>query len=137
MPSRPPKVTLGHLAPNGVAPSLCGLVELGARKRPSLARQLEGVVEIRFRENFAAVRIEFGDKGVLVEDAEGRREAPDVIISGSMTDISQVAAAPLSGGLPRITHPRGRQAIKAVAGGRVKIEGRRALARKLMRLLEL
>lgn len=137
MPSRPPKVRLGHVAANGVSPSLCGLVELGARKRPSLARELEGVVEIRFRENYAAVRIEFGDKGVLVEDAEGRREPADVIISGSMTDISQVAAAPLSGGLPRITHPRGRQAIKAVAGGKVRIEGRRGLARKLLRLMEL
>ena len=137
MPSRPPKVTLGHVASNGVSPSLCGLVELGARKRPSLAREIEGVVEIRFRESFAAVRIEFGEKSVLVECAEGRRDPADVTISGSMTDISQLAAAPLSGGLPRLTHPRGRQAIMAVAGGRVKIEGRRGLARKLMRLMEL
>lgn len=137
MPSRPPKVTLGHVAPNGVSPSLCGLVELGARKRPTLARQLDGVIEIHFRENFAAVRIVFGDDGVLVEDAEGDREPADVVISGSMPDVSQVAAAPLSGGLPRITDRRGRQAIKAMAGRKVKIEGRRSLARELMRLLEL
>ena len=137
MAPRPPRVTLGRVAPNGVSPSLCALVELGARKRPELARKLAGVVEIRFREDFAPVLVRFGKEGVVVEDRQAGSERADVVVSGSMSDISQVAAAPLAGGLPKLTDRRGRAAIARMAGRKVRIQGRRGLARQLMRLLEL
>ena len=98
---------------------------------------MRGVVEIRFEEDFAPVRVAFGEDGVTVEDAAEDAAPADVVIQGSMPDISQVAAAPLAGGIPKFTDPRGRAALRRMAGGRVRIRGRRRLARQLLRLLEL
>jgi hypothetical protein len=134
---RPPKVTLGRVADNGISPSLFGLVERGAAKRPALARGLRGEVEIRFKERFAPVRLSFEDEGIRVEDADGGGERPDLVISGSLPDIVQLASAPLAGGIPKITDARGRAALKRVAGRRVRMEGSPRLARSLLMLLEL
>jgi hypothetical protein len=132
-----PGVKLGHMAPNGISASVLGLVERGAHKRPKLARSLEGVVELRFAEDYAPVRIDFSGEDVLVEDANGRRSTPDLVIQGSLPDIVQLAAAPLFAGLPKPTSKRGRAALARVAGGRVRIEGSPLLARRLLKLLEL
>jgi hypothetical protein len=132
-----PGVRLGHVAPNGISASVLGLVERGAMKRPKLARSLEGVVELRFVEDYAAVRVHFTGTDVLVEDSNGRRSTPDLVIHGSLPDIVQLASAPLFGGLPKPTHKRGRTALARVAGGRVKIEGSPLLARRLLKLLEI
>jgi hypothetical protein len=139
MARRPPRVTLGHVADNGISPSLYGLVEHGARKRPALARDLRGLVEIRFNERFAPVRLAFSEDGILVEDAGGQRggEKPDLVISGSLPDIVQSASAPLAGGIPKLTDARGRAALKRMANRRVKLRGNTRLAQRLLRLLEL
>lgn len=67
-----------------------------------------------------------------------------LVISGSMPDIVHFLTVPhLSGfgarlgGVPDPRAPRGRVALARVASGRVKIEGDRALARRLLRLLAL
>jgi hypothetical protein len=132
-------VRLGKPAPNGIAASVYGLVDRGAAKRPQVARALSGKVELRFREGFPPVRISFGPKGILVEDDQGGRNdwKPDLVISGSLPDIVQLAAAPLFGGLPKPTDARGRAALAGVAGRRVKIEGSPLLARRLLKLLEI
>lgn len=136
MVSRPPKITLGRVAENGISPSLFGLVEHGAQRRPELARELRGVVEIRFQERFAPVRLAFGEQGVLVEDGDGSGR-PDLVIKGSLPDIVQLSSAPLVGGVPKLTDTRGRAALKRVVGRRVTMEGDRKLGRRLLRLLEL
>ena len=135
----PPKVRLGRLAANGIAPSVYGLVELGAGKRPSLARSLRGTVEFRFAEGFAPVRVSFEDDGVLVEDRPGRpgRRSTDVLIRGSLPDIVQLAAAPLVGGVPKPTSARGRAALIRFANRKVRIEGSSRLARRLLQLMQL
>ena len=56
----PPPVELGHLEPDGIAPSLFAMAERGAALRPATARALLGTVEIRFSQRFAAVRLRFG-----------------------------------------------------------------------------
>ena len=135
----PPRVKLGHQAPNGVAAGLMALVERGAAKRPRVARELRGRVEIRFAEDYAPVRMAFGEVGevdVLVEDGNGRRWSSDLVIEGSLPDVIQLATAPLVGGLPRPTHKRGRAALANVAARRVRIEGSPLLARRVMKLLE-
>jgi hypothetical protein len=140
MARRPPRVTLGHVADNGISPSLYGLVEHGARKRPALARDMRGLVEIRFTERFARVRLAFSEDGILVEDAGGQTggEQPDLVISGSLPDIVQSASAPLSAsGIPKLTDARGRAALKRMANRRVKLRGSTRLAQRLLRLLEL
>src|ERR1700738_5201958 len=64
----PPPVRLGALVDDGIAPSVYALVERGATRRPDLARAARGVVELRFDEDLAAVRIHFGEREILVED---------------------------------------------------------------------
>jgi hypothetical protein len=130
-------VKLGHVAPNGISASVLGLVERGAVKRPKLARELRGNVEIRFEEDYAPVRVRFEEERVLVEDGNGRRWSPDLVIQGTLPDIVQLAAAPLFGGIPKPTDPRGRAALASVAGRKVRIEGSPLLARRLLKLLEI
>jgi hypothetical protein len=139
MARHPPPVTLGQVAENGISPSMLALVEHGARKRPVLASQMRGLIEIRFKERFAPVRLSFGGDGILVEDAagDGNGEAPDLVVSGSLPDIVQFASAPRAGGIPKLTDRRGRAAIKRVANRRVRMQGSTRLAQRLLKLLEL
>jgi hypothetical protein len=131
-----PPVKLGHQAPNGISAGLLALVERGAAKRPRMARELRGRVEIRFAEDYAPVRLDFGEAEVLVEDGNGRRWSSDLVIEGALPDVIQLATAPLVGGLPKPTHKRGRAALAHVAVRRVRIEGSPLLARRVMKLLE-
>ena len=134
--SGPPQVKLGHQAPNGIAAGLLALVERGAAKRPRIARELRGRVEIRFAEDYAPVRLHFEDSHVTIEDGKGSRWKSDLVIEGSLPDVVQLATAPLVGGVPRPTNRRGRAALAAVAARRVRIEGSPLLARRVMKLLE-
>jgi hypothetical protein len=132
----PHRVKLGHQAPNGIAAGLLALVERGAAKRPRVARETQGRVEIRFAEDYAPVRLDFQRDHVLVEDGNGKRWKSDLTIEGSLPDVVQLATAPLVGGLPKPTTRRGRAALATVAARRVRIEGSPVLARRVMKLLE-
>jgi hypothetical protein len=134
-----PRVKLGYVDPNGISPSLYALIERGAGRRPKIVSGMRGTVELRFREKFAPVRIEFTGDQVLVEDAnqDDERGRPDLVIQGSLPDVVQLAAAPLVGGVPKVTAKRGRAALARVAGRRVRIEGSPLLARRLLKLLEI
>ena len=127
---------LGHQAPNGVAAGLLALVERGASRRPRVARELRGRVEISFAEDYAPVRLAFDDRKVLVEDGNGRRWSSDLVIEGSLPDVIQLATAPLFGGVPKPTDKRGRAALANIAARRVRIEGSPLMARRVMKLLE-
>jgi len=133
------RVKLGYVDPNGIAPSLYALIERGAVRRPRILSAMRGTVELRFKEKFAPVRIEFTDDQALVQDApaDQERDRPDVVIQGSLPDVVQLAAAPLMGGVPKLTDKRERAALARVAGRRVKIEGSPMLARPLLKLLEI
>jgi len=133
------RVQLGHVAENGISPSLYVLVERGVNKRPRVAKGLDATVEIRFKEDFAPVRIRFEPDQVCVSDADdsGKALRPDLVIEGSLPDVEQLASAPLAGGLPKLTDKRGRNAIGRVARRRVKIVGNPLVARRLLKLLEL
>ena len=111
----PHRVKLGHQAPNGIAAGLLALVERGAAKRPRVAREMRGRVEIRFAEDYAPVRLDFQNDHVLVEDGNGKRWKSDLLIEGSLPDVVQLAT---------------------VAARRVCIEGSPLLARRVMKLLE-
>jgi hypothetical protein len=141
-PARRHEVKLGRIAENGISASMYGLIDRGAAKRPKIAKELRGTVEIRFKEDFAPVRVIFGSEGILVEDGiqEEKGEEPfkpDLVISGSLPQIVQLASAPLFGGLPKPTTTHGRAALAKVAGRKVKIEGSPLLARRVLKLLEI
>jgi hypothetical protein len=132
-------VRLGHIEPNGICPSMFGLIEHGVHRRPDSARALRGRFELRFTEDFARIALAFEPDGILVEDLveDDGDWSPDVVIRGSLPDVVQLASAPLMGGIPKVTDRRGRAALARVAGGRVRIEGSRLLARRLLQLLQL
>ena len=143
-----PEVKLGEVAGNGISAAMFGLIERGAHKRPRIAKGLRGTVELRFKEDFAPVRVTFRAKDVVIEDVvepaedapkrrRKRSNPPDLVISGALPDVVQLASAPLVGGLPTPTNARGRAALARVAGGRVRIEGNPLLARRLLKLLEI
>ena len=134
-----PDVELGRLETDGIAPSLFAMAERGAALRPATARELRGIVEIRFTQRFAPVRLTFEGKRIVVDDVPPGRspEQPDLVIRGSLPDVVQLVSVPLIGGVPRPTGPRGRAAFASVTRGRVKIEGSRKLARGLLKLLEI
>jgi hypothetical protein len=130
-------VRLGNLEANGIAPSVLALVERGAQRRPALARELRGKVEIRFEEGYAAIHLAFTPDEVVVEDAAGDDFDPDLVIRGALPDVVQLAAAPQLAGLPRPTNARGRRAIAGMARGRVRLEGSQRLGRRLLQLLQI
>jgi hypothetical protein len=134
---RAPRVRLGQMVEDGVAPSIFGLIERGVARDPELAAQMRGRVVFRFAEEFSPVRITFRPRSVVVEDGDSRR--PDLVIEGSLPDIVHFATVPtLRGrlhGVPDPRQPRGRQALRRLADGRVKVTGDRVLGRRLLRLL--
>ena len=122
---------------DGVAPSILGLIERGIAREPQLAAQMRGRIVFRFREDFSPLRVTFRPKVVIVEDGDLRK--PDLVIAGRLPDIVHFATVPMLGGrllgVPDPRAPRGRAALSRLASGRVRIEGDRTLARRVMRLL--
>ena len=47
-----PRVRLGRMVEDGVAPSILGLIERGVAREPDLAVRMRGRVVFRFREDF-------------------------------------------------------------------------------------
>jgi hypothetical protein len=117
-----------------------GLVERGVGRRPRIARSIRGTVEFRFREDFAPLRVTFATEEVRIDDVLGQSDdskKPDLVISGSLPDIVQLASAPLVSGVPRPTHTRGRAALARIVNGKVRIEGNPLIARRLLKLLKI
>ena len=122
---------------DGVAPSIFGLIERGIVREPELAGQIRGRVVFRFAEDFSPLRIHFRPRSVVVEDGDSRK--PDLVISGRLPDIVHFATVPTLGGrlrgVPDPRRPRGRRALRRLAGGRIRVEGNRVLARRVLGLL--
>lgn len=133
----PPRVRLGRMVENGVAPSILGLIERGIARDPGLAAEIRGRVVFRFREDFSPLRVSFRPRTVVVEDGDLRK--PDLVIAGRLPDIVHMATVPMLGGrlggVPDPRQARGRAALGRLASGRVQIDGDRSLARRVLRLL--
>ena len=54
-----PRVRLGRMVEDGIAPSILGLIERGIVREPELAARMRGRVVFRFREDFSPLRISF------------------------------------------------------------------------------
>ncbi len=131
-PVRPPQVRLGGLADGGLAPAILAVIERGVRRRPALAATISCEIELDL-DTYPPVRIVFGDRLVLVEDGSG--VAPDLRLEGSLPDLISLMVTPLFGGVPNPINARGRAAIGMVAFGRVRVQGRIGLMRRLLGVL--
>jgi hypothetical protein len=132
---RPPQVQLGVLTDGGIAPAFAAIVERGVRRRPALAAGLRAEIELQIEGPYPPVRIVFGERLVLVED--GPVQAPDVRVKGELSDLISLMVAPLLGGLPNPINSRGRAALGKVVLGRVRIEGRLGLMRRLLAIIRI
>jgi hypothetical protein len=123
-------VNLGAVADGSVAPAIRAIVERGVQQRPDLARE-PGRIRLRFEEGWPAVMIVLGDR-VIVCDNE---TAPvDVEIAATLPDLVTLLTTPLAKGIPNPIRREGRAAI-GLLRGRVEIDGIRATALRLLRLL--
>jgi hypothetical protein len=134
MPTPAPQVELGEITQGGVAPAIMAIVDRGARQRPELAADLSAEIELNIEERFPPVRVVFGEGRVLVED--GSAAEPDLRITGTLPDLVSLMVAPLVGGLPNPIAARGRAALGLVALRRVRVEGRLALMRQFLAVIQ-
>jgi hypothetical protein len=134
-PIATPGLRLGVTGQDGIAPTMFALLERGLRRRPELARAMRGLVELRWDEEIAPVRIAFEADEVVVED--GSWELPDLVIAGRLPHIVHLTTAPMLGGVPNPARAHGRTALGHLRRGDIRVEGDRALGRKLLALLEL
>ena len=132
-PHHPPPILLGALVEGGLAPAILAVVERGVRHRPALAASFEAEIELALEEAVAPVRIVFAGSSVLVED--GTSDAPDLRISGTLSDLTSLMVTPLVRGVPSPMRARGRAALGLVAGGRVRVTGRMGLMRRFLQLI--
>jgi hypothetical protein len=128
-------VRLGVLAEGGIAPAVAAIVERGVRRRPALAAGLRAEIELRIEGPYPPVRIVFGERLVLVEDAAA--VAPDLRARGRLPDLVSMMVAPVLGGIPSPVHSRGRAALGKVMLGRVRVEGRLGLMRRLLAIVRI
>jgi hypothetical protein len=124
---------LGALVEGGLAPAILAVVERGVRHRPALAASFEAEIELALDEAATPVRIVFAGSSVLVED--GASDAPDLRISGTLSDLTSLMVTPLVRGVPSPVRARGRAALGLVAGRRVRVTGRMGLMRRFLQLI--
>ncbi len=131
-------VRLGHQAEGSIAPALFALVERGAARSPEAAHQLRGRVELRFDEGYPPVTIapESGGR-LVVEDSQADAPRPQLVVTGPLPSVLELATVPRAAGLPSFRHPRGRAALATIARGGVRLEGSKLLGRRLLALIEL
>jgi hypothetical protein len=130
-----PALRLGVTGDDGIAPTIYALLDRGLRRRPEVAGEMRGLVELRWEEDITPVRIAFDDREIVVED--GIWEVPNLVIAGRLPHIVHLTTAPMVAGVPNPARAHGRSVLGRLRRGDVRVEGDRALGRKLLALLEL
>ncbi len=126
---------LGQCLDGGLAPAILAIVERGTRLRPELVAGLAGEVELDLGHGHPPVRVRFDERSVLVED--GPAQEPILRVSGTLADLTALMVTPLLGGMPSPIRARGRSALGNVAFGRLRVEGRLRLMRRLLGLIRI
>jgi hypothetical protein len=134
MASEAPRVKLGRLEQGGVAPAIMAIVDRGVKERPALSNGLQAEIELDMGSRYPPVRIVFAGRLVLVED--GAADRPDLRVSGQLPDLVSLMVAPLVGGVPNPINARGRAALGMVAFRRIRVEGKLALLRRFLGVIQ-
>ena len=135
MPAARPALRLGATTAEGIAPTVYVLLERGLQRRPQLARDMDGLVDLHFAEDIAPVRIALAGAEITVED--GAWDDADFRVSGRLSHIVHLTTTPKVGGMPNPARAHGRAALARLTRGEIRLDGNRALGRKLLQLLEL
>jgi hypothetical protein len=130
---RPPEVRLGQLRQGGIAPALAAIVERGVRRHPARAAAITAEIELQIAGAYPPIRIVFGDRLILVEDAPA--VAPDLRIEAELADLVSLMVTPTLGGLPNPIRAGGRDALRRVVYGHVKVDGRVGLMRRFLAVI--
>ena len=122
------------MAAETIAPVVRVLAERGAALRPHIAADLSASLLLRFEEGYPPVRVEFhrGDVHVFDDDSPA-----DVEIHGRLPDVIALINTPLKAGVPNPLNADGRANLSRIARGHVRIEGSRALGRRILQVLSL
>jgi hypothetical protein len=128
------EVRLGETAEGSISAAVYALVERAVHQQPEIAAELTGhIVRLEFDEGWPPIRIEFYGDVIEVGDCGGHEA--DAVIRGALPDVTAVLTAPLTAGVPNPIKAQGRAALARLADGRVRTEGSRAVARRVLQLL--
>jgi hypothetical protein len=124
------EIVIADGATSALAEMLARLLEANLAAHPERARLVRaGTVRLRAVDAGEGVRIALtpGRVEIAAGAADGRG---GVAIRASSRDLLDLSAAPLRLGFPDPLHPDGREVLRAIASGRIRITGmlRRPLA---------
>lgn len=126
-------VTFADAEPNGLAEMLGALIDQNLQRDPERRRFLRPAVVVLAATD-AGVRVTARITPVGVELANGADPRADLEVTADARRLLDLAAVPLRLGLPDPLTPRGREVVRAVVRGRLRVRG---LARHPFRLMRL
>lgn len=126
-------VTFADAEPNGLAATLGSLIEQNLERDPERRRLLRPAVAVLAATD-ADVRVTARITSAGVELANGGDPQADLEVATDARRLLDLAAVPLRLGLPDPLTPRGREVVRAVVRGRLRVRG---LARHPVRLMRL
>jgi hypothetical protein len=123
--------------PNGLAEMIGGLIEANLARHPKRRSLLKpSVVGISATDAGVSVTLAFAEGGVKIANgsADGRA---DLHIKAGSGDLLDLSGAPLRFGLPDLFAAEGRQVVRKLMSGQVRVEGLLRHPGKLARLTSL
>jgi hypothetical protein len=121
-----PLVRYADAEPNGLADLLGRLLEANVEQDPARRRLLApAVIEVDATDAEVAARVELARELVVVANAPSARAAAraDVRIRAGAGDLLSIVGAPLFAGLPSPFRRDGRDVLRRIANGSVRISG--------------
>jgi hypothetical protein len=121
-----PLVRYADAEPNGLADLLGRLLEANVEADPARRRLLApAVIEVDASDAAVAARVELTPDAVVVANlwTSGAAASADVRIRAGAADLLALAGAPLLAGLPSPFRRDGRDVLRRIANGSVRISG--------------
>ena len=136
MSARRGSVTFADAEPNGLAAMLGSLIEQNLERDPGRRRFLRpAVVVLTATDADVRATVRIAPNGV--ELANGADPQADLEVATDAGALLELAAAPLRLGLPDLFTPQGRDVVRSMVLGRLRVRGLSRHPARLMRLQRL